>query len=105
MRSARRVRKSQVALEYAYLRKERCPETSTFWILASAATRFEESYRQIAAEFQLPGRNDPRVDVLQLVRDWLERYYERPWLMVVDNVDDAQIFEKMKGGKSPLEYL
>jgi hypothetical protein len=98
-------RKSQIALEYAYLRKERSPDTSIFWILASTATSFEESYKQIATEFQLPGRNNPHVDVLQLVRDWFESYYKQHWLMVVDNVDDTQIFEKMHSGKSPLEYL
>ncbi|KAK0105105.1 hypothetical protein ONS95_004532 [Cadophora gregata] len=96
--------KSQIALEYAYLRKERSPD-AIFWILASTTTRFEESYKQIAAEFQLPGRNDPHVDVLQLVRNWLEREYKQPWMMVVDNVDDNEVFEKMTSGKSPFEYL
>jgi hypothetical protein len=79
--------------------------SSTFWIHASNVSRFEESYKRIAAEFQLPGRDDPSVDVLQLVRNWLEDQYQLPWLMVIDNVDDAHIFDKVENGKLPLEYL
>jgi hypothetical protein len=98
-------RKSQIALEYAYRRKKQSPSSSVFWILASTVTRFEESYQRIASEFQLPRRADPKIDTLQLVRNWFEDQYQRPWLMVIDNVDDTQIFDKIRSGKSPLEYL
>ncbi|KAH6664032.1 hypothetical protein B0J14DRAFT_523480 [Halenospora varia] len=97
--------KSQIALEYAFRQRGRTPNSSIFWIYASTVSRFEESYKRIAKEFQLPGQADPQIDVLQLVRNWFESQYQPPWLMVVDNVDDAQIFARMPSGKSPLEYL
>ena len=67
--------------------------------------RFQESYKQIAAEVQLPGRDDPQVDVLQLVRNWLERQYKKTWLMIIDNVDDTQLFGQLQNRKSLLEYM
>ena len=67
--------------------------------------RFEESYKRIAAEFELPGRDDPLIDVLQLVRNFFEGQYNIPWLMVIDNVDDSQMFRKTRTGKSHLEYI
>jgi hypothetical protein len=98
-------RKSQIALKYAYRQRELHPKCSIFWIHASNISRFEKSYASIAEEFHLSGRDDPRVDVLQLVRNWLESQYQMPWLMIIDNVDDAHIFDKTENGKSALEYL
>lgn len=98
-------RKSQIAVEYAYRRKDQRADCSIIWIHGSTIARFEESYKRIATEFQLPGLADPHIDVLQLVRNWFESEYQLPWLMVVDNVDDTQILEKMPSGKSPWEYL
>ncbi|KAE9372564.1 TPR-like protein [Stipitochalara longipes BDJ] len=97
--------KSQIALKYAYRQRELLPETSIFWVQASNISRFEKSYASMAEVFQLSGRNDPNVDVLQLVRNWLEGQYQLPWLMIIDNADDAHIFDKTENGKSALEYL
>ena len=98
-------RKSTIALKYAYRQREMWPKSSVFWIHASNISRFEKSYASIAEEFQLSGRDDPRVDILQLVRNWLESQYQLPWLMVIDNVDDAHIFDKTENGKCALEYM
>ncbi|KAL9133932.1 MAG: hypothetical protein Q9175_004893 [Cornicularia normoerica] len=56
------------------------------------AARFVQSYKRIPSEFQIPGRDDPNADVLQLVRDWLEAKYECRWLMIIENVDDRNMF-------------
>jgi len=92
-------------LEYTYRQKNQFSETSIFWIQASTVARFQESYKQIATQFQLPGRDDPKVDVLQLVRNWLEKQYRKTWLMIIDNVDDTQIFGQLQNRKSLLEYM
>jgi hypothetical protein len=68
-------------------------------------TRFLEDYKRIAAAFQLPGRDDPQVDIAQIVQNWFEDQYERHWLMVIDNADDNQIFKTLQTGKSIYEYL
>jgi tetratricopeptide (TPR) repeat protein len=38
------------------------------------------------------GRNDPNVDVLKLVSDWLADESNGEWAMVLDNVDHSEIF-------------
>jgi hypothetical protein len=81
------------------------PHASIFWVHASTSTRFVEDFKRLAAEFQLPGRDDPQVDILQIVQNWLENHYQRPWLMVIDNVDDLQIFMTLQTGKSLFEYM
>ncbi|KAF4631443.1 hypothetical protein G7Y89_g6691 [Cudoniella acicularis] len=99
------VGKSQIALEYAYRLNDSDPEMSVFWVHAANLQRFEQEYRAIAQRFELPGRDDPQIDTLQLVRDWFEHEYQQPWLIVVDNVDDNQIFQKTSTGKTGREYI
>ena len=81
--------------------------TSVLWVHAGNAARFVESYKRIASEFQISGRDDPNVDVLQLVRDWLEAKYECRWLMILDNVDDRSMFFETYtyAGKALREYV
>ncbi|KAK7423699.1 hypothetical protein QQX98_000889 [Neonectria punicea] len=84
--------KSQLAIRFAYQVREKSPQTSVFWVYASSKPRFEEAYRSIADRLELPQRNDPGVDVLGLVRDYLQRDNVGPWLMILDNVDDVNLF-------------
>lgn len=63
-----------------------------FWVHASTRARFEEAYRDIAGRLELPGRDDPKANVLQLVHDWLRDEANGRWFMVVDNVDDVDTF-------------
>jgi tetratricopeptide (TPR) repeat protein len=65
---------------------------SVFWVHASSAERFRQAYASIAKECQIPGHDDPKVDVLPLVKRWLEGKDRRPWLMIIDNADDTQVF-------------
>ncbi|KAI8715206.1 hypothetical protein NCS52_01027800 [Fusarium sp. LHS14.1] len=83
--------KSQVAIEFAHHIHDESPQTSVFWVHASSKPRFEEAYRSIAQRLELPRRNDPNIDVLGLVRDWLQTEEAGSWLMVLDNVDDVNL--------------
>jgi hypothetical protein len=85
-------RKSQIAIEYAYRIKESAPRTWVFWVHASNPARFKQAYRDIAAKVELPGRDDPKVEILGLVHSWLCDERNGQWLMVVDNADDNQVF-------------
>ena len=58
---------------------------------ASNAARFKQAYRDIATKVDLPGRDDPKVDILRLVHDWLCDERNGRWLMVVDNADDDRV--------------
>lgn len=62
---------SQIAIEYAYRLKESAPDIWVFWVHASNAARFEQAYRDIVAKVDLAGRDDPKMDILRLVCNWL----------------------------------
>src|SRR5690606_7359904 len=85
-------RKTQIALAYVYQLRQRCPEISVFWVHASSAERFRQAFASIAQECQIPGYDDPEVDILQLVKAWLEQKHRGRWLMVIDNADDTRTF-------------
>ncbi|KAJ5652775.1 kinesin [Penicillium longicatenatum] len=80
------VGKSKLAIEYSYQLREKSPEIWVFWIHASNATRFEQSFRGIADRAKIPGRHDPKVNIFRIVHDWL--HAEGKWLLIFDNMDD-----------------
>jgi tetratricopeptide (TPR) repeat protein len=86
-------RKSQIVIEYSYRFREQFPRAWIFWVHASNRARFFQAYQDIASQIGLPGRDDPGVDVLRLVTEWLQSNdVARSWLMVLDNADDADLF-------------
>ncbi|MCJ1324181.1 hypothetical protein MMC10_000843 [Thelotrema lepadinum] len=108
--------KSQIAIEYAYRVRELTPDCSVFWVHGSNTNRFEQGYTNIASKLQLPGRDDPKIDVLCLVYDWLCDESNGRWLMIIDNADDENTFFRVeeepedttgagsaKSNKAPLE--
>ncbi|EGU74140.1 hypothetical protein FOXB_15348 [Fusarium oxysporum f. sp. conglutinans Fo5176] len=84
--------KSQATIQFAHHIHGESPQTSVYWVHASSRPRFEEAYRSIAERLQLPRRNDPDVDVLGLVRDWLQTEEAGSWLMILDSADDVNLF-------------
>jgi tetratricopeptide (TPR) repeat protein len=87
-------RKSQIALEYCWRRKERDPECSVFWVHAATLERFEETYKRIATECGIIAQEEAQLDATMLVKNWLESRHKGRWLMVIDNIDDSQVFFK-----------
>ena len=63
-----------------------------FWIYGASRTTVEESYRSLADKLALPRRHDPKINILALVRDWLQRDDVAPWLIVLDNADNFDVF-------------
>ena len=59
---------------------------------ASTAERFEQGYKSIAAILELPGWNDPKTDILDVVWRWLSDVQSGRWFMILDNIDDIDIF-------------
>jgi hypothetical protein len=41
---------------------------------------------------QLPRRDEPDINVLRLVSDWLSDEESGRWLMILDNADDVKVF-------------
>ena len=94
----RRVSKSQLAITYAHRAREERPDCWMFWVHASNPTRFEEGYKAIAERAQLRGWNEPKADILGLVRSWLSNENNGHWVMIVDNTDAAAVmFEPISG--------
>ncbi|EED19716.1 kinesin, putative [Talaromyces stipitatus ATCC 10500] len=100
------VGKSQIAIEYTYRVRDSAPNTWIFWVHASNTTRFEQGYREVAAVAKSPGRDDPKCDVLELVKKWLSDETNGNWLMILDNADDVDLFFNTLGDNMPLvDYL
>ncbi|KAJ6260293.1 hypothetical protein Dda_4518 [Drechslerella dactyloides] len=81
--------KTQIALEYAYRVKGNWPDVSIFWVHAANAQLFYQSYTSIAFECRIPDydADDPKTDVLLLVKRWLESKDPGSWLMIIDDAD------------------
>jgi tetratricopeptide (TPR) repeat protein len=72
--------------------RDASPTIWAFWVHAGTQARFEEGYRRIAEAAKVDGWDDPKADVLRLVRSWLCGESSGRWTMVVDNADDADVF-------------
>jgi hypothetical protein len=86
------VGKSRLAIQYAHSIIDASPQTFVFWVHASSQARFEAEYKLIADRLQLPGRSDPKANVLRLVSDWLRNEANGGWFMIVDNADNVETF-------------
>ena len=58
---------------------------------ASNATRFNQSYREIADQVKIPSRSNPQANIFKLVHDWLRNEKNGKWFLVLDNCDDAGV--------------
>ncbi|KAK2729207.1 kinesin light, partial [Colletotrichum kahawae] len=93
--------KSQVAIQFAHQAHDASPDTSIFWVNASTKATFQDSYRSIVEVLELPHRHNPGVNILALLRDWLQREDVGRWLMIVDNADDVEMLTKTNDQKDP----
>jgi hypothetical protein len=63
-----------------------------FWIYAANAARFDQAYRDIARKLKLPRVDDTDIDACELLSDWLNDDGSGPWLMILDNADNRDLF-------------
>ncbi|KAK4119841.1 TPR-like protein, partial [Parathielavia appendiculata] len=85
------VGKSQLAIEYAHRIAAGQPDTWVFWVHAGTQARVEEGFRTIADAVKLPGRNQPKANIRQLVYGWLCNERNGRWILVLDSADDAGV--------------
>ncbi|KAJ9492707.1 hypothetical protein VN97_g479 [Penicillium thymicola] len=103
------VGKSQLAIEYSHQIRSQSPATWVFWVHGSNESRFEQSFRDIADQVKIPGRQDAQANIFKLVENWLRDGKIGRWVCILDNVDDDQLLS-MKGpanasSKPLLEYI
>ncbi|KAK3690585.1 hypothetical protein B0T22DRAFT_491771 [Podospora appendiculata] len=86
------VGKSQLAIEFAHRIDAEQPDTWVFWVHAGTQARVEEGFRTIADAIKLPGRNQAKANIPQLVYHWLSNERNGRWIMILDSADDRDIF-------------
>ncbi|SPJ80264.1 uncharacterized protein FTOL_08656 [Fusarium torulosum] len=93
--------KTQVAIQFAHQVMEQDTGISVFWVNGASLSAVQESYYQIAVACNILSRE--RMDSLFMsrVKRWLESESAGRWLMIVDNVDDADMFLKTENNTYP----
>ena len=86
------VGKSQLAIEYAHWITAGHFDRWVFWVHAGTQARVEEGFRTIANAVKLPGWNQPKADIPQLVYCWLSNERNGRWIMILDSADDRNVF-------------
>lgn len=96
--------KTQIALEAAFRLHEIYPGYSIFWVPAVEAAGFENAYHEIGQSLGVAGIDEDSADVKTLVKAALSRKDAGPWLLIVDNADDADLVCSRKGLSSSLPF-
>ena len=65
------------------------------WVHAGSTARLEQSFRDIADYVKIPGRQDPKANVFRLVHDWLRDGNSGQWLLILDNIDSADLLSEV----------
>jgi tetratricopeptide (TPR) repeat protein len=97
--------KTQVALQFAYIVRERWPEFSIFWVPALSMESFEQACVEIARLLSIPQAIDGNDDAKEQFRQHLGTARAGKWLLVVDNADDADVLFGNRHSKGVLSYL
>ncbi|KAK3368303.1 P-loop containing nucleoside triphosphate hydrolase protein [Podospora didyma] len=95
------VGKSQLAIEYAHRIAEQQPDKWVFWVYAGTQARVEEGFRTIADAVKLPGRNQPKADIPQLMYSWLSNERNGRWIMILDSADNRDVLYNANSSPSP----
>ena len=88
------VGKTQIALELAYQTRSKRPGCSIFWVPATTAENVQQAYLEIGRQLQVPGIEDKEVDVKSLVQSYLSDENTGQWLLILDSMDDFDMWFK-----------
>lgn len=84
--------KTQIALEYVYRVWDlKDSQKSIFWVHAGNAVRFEQDYRTIAKLLDIPGHDDRKQNIKDLVKQWFQLETTGNWILIFDNADDLDV--------------
>jgi tetratricopeptide (TPR) repeat protein len=95
-------RKSQIAFEHA----QRCSqERSVFWVKADTAENIISGYSAIA-RLTVPGfRHLTKAEILLAVKNHLESPDTLPWLLILDEANDKELFMSPSDGLNLIQYI
>lgn len=92
------VGKTQIVLELAYRTKEQHQDCSVLWIPATNAESLQQAFTDIGQQLGVPGIKEKQADVKKLVQRHLSQKSAGQWLLIVDNVDDMDMWNhELKG--------
>ncbi|SPO00083.1 uncharacterized protein DNG_02935 [Cephalotrichum gorgonifer] len=94
--------KTQIALMAAFRVHDDYPDCSVFWVPATSATNFENSYREIGRQIAVDGIDKGNADIKTLVKTKLSQESAGDWLLIVDNADDTELLLGDNGIKAYL---
>ncbi|KAL9569049.1 hypothetical protein ACKAV7_006916 [Fusarium commune] len=92
--------KTQIALQFAYLMKEKKQDYSVFWVPVLSRASFEQACVQIMDACGIATADDN--NAVESVRQYLSSKRAGKWLLVVDNADDAQTVMGSEGAESSI---
>ncbi|TGJ79040.1 hypothetical protein E0Z10_g9733 [Xylaria hypoxylon] len=95
----------QIAVEAASRVYENEPDCSVFWVPVTNATSFENAYYEIRRKLNIDCIDDNNRDIKMLVKTALSDEEAGEWLMILDDLDDAQLFFTRSGGPQLSEYI
>lgn len=81
--------KTRIALEF--VNSSHCENVSVFWVHAGTTARLDKDVQEIAQKIGIPGCDDLKANRFGLVKEWLEGDRSRPWVLVIDNMDDSSV--------------
>ncbi|KAN0083379.1 hypothetical protein V8E54_002467 [Elaphomyces granulatus] len=84
------VGKTQIALEIAYRIRDKKPEFSIFWIPATSVEKIEQAYMGIGERLGL--QDVTPADMKKTVKAHLSSDKTHPWLLIIDNADDMNMW-------------
>ena len=101
--------KSRIALELANRMQLQCLSCSIFWVQATDPLTFENDYFEIGKKLRIPGLEDEKAEVKDLVKQRLSHESIQKWFMILDNADDEDIWgnrpDRNTDERSLAEYL
>ncbi|KAJ5888167.1 FabD/lysophospholipase-like protein [Penicillium taxi] len=100
------VGKTQLVLELAHRMREKC---AVYWIPVNSLANLQTAYRKLAQTLRLPGYEQTGADILELVQTYLSDETIGPWLLVLDNADDIDLWTSPLtlevGAKRLMDYM
>ncbi|CRG89878.1 hypothetical protein PISL3812_06917 [Talaromyces islandicus] len=95
------VGKTQIALELAYALRTSNPEFSIYWIPAVNIESIEQAYTEISEHLKL--QDVSQSDVKLRVKSYLSSPNASPWLLIIDNADDIEMWQSYSSPSSGLK--
>jgi tetratricopeptide (TPR) repeat protein len=92
--------KTQIALELAFRVVEKYPNCSIFWIPATSVSTLQQAFVDVGRKLGIPNIEKER-DTKLMVQRFLSQDSAGQWLLIIDNIDDMDIWEKELKGHLP----